>query len=33
MNTKDILLNRKILSDIAISDAPTFKKIVELAIN
>tara|TARA_A100001011_G_scaffold47996_1_gene45470 strand:- start:7590 stop:7937 length:348 start_codon:yes stop_codon:yes gene_type:complete len=33
MNSKDILLNRKILSEIATSDAPTFKKIVELAIN
>tara|TARA_B100001109_G_scaffold243848_1_gene230025 strand:+ start:779 stop:1126 length:348 start_codon:yes stop_codon:yes gene_type:complete len=29
---KEIVINRKILSDIAISDSLTFKKIVELAI-
>ena len=30
---KNIKLNRKILSDIAISDNPTFKKVVETAIS
>jgi len=33
MNAKNILLNRKILSEIAISDNATFKKIVELAVS
>ena len=33
MNAKNILLNRKILSEIAISDYATFKKIVELAVS
>ena len=31
--TKDILINRKVLSDIAINDTATFKKIIDLAIN
>ena len=31
--TKNIILDRKILSDIAIEDNTTFKKLVELAIN
>ena len=31
MSKKDIALDRKILSDIAISDTPTFKKIVKTA--
>ena len=30
LNSKDVALNRKILSQIAIEDASTFKKIVEL---
>lgn len=33
LNKKDIALNRKILSDIAISDSVTFEKIVKKAIN
>lgn len=33
LNSKDILIDRKILSDIAISDASTFEKIVRTAIN
>ena len=32
MNTKNIKLDRKILSDIAIVDNTTFKKVVELAL-
>ena len=32
-NNKNILINRKVLSDISISDNDTFKKIVDLAIN
>ena len=32
LSQKNIKLNRKILSDIAISDNPTFKKVVETAI-
>ena len=32
LNANKILLNRKILSHIAIEDSPTFKKIVETAI-
>jgi large subunit ribosomal protein L20 len=32
LNSKDILIDRKILSDIAISDASTFEKIVRTAI-
>ena len=31
LNTKNIIINRKILSDIAVADNPTFKKIIELA--
>jgi len=31
MSKKDIVLDRKILSDIAISDSTTFKKIVKIA--
>ena len=30
---KNIILNRKILSDMAINDGPTFKKVVEAAID
>ena len=33
MSNKNILLNRKILSEIAISDSSTFKKLVDTAIN
>ena len=33
LNDKNILINRKVLSDISISDNDTFKKIVDLAIN
>ncbi len=33
LNDKNILIDRKILSDIAISDNTTFKKIVETAVN
>ena len=33
MSSKNIQVNRKILSDIAISDSATFKKIVEIAVN
>ena len=33
LTQKNIKLNRKILSEIAISDNPTFKKVVETAIN
>tara|TARA_B100000925_G_scaffold290125_1_gene274605 strand:+ start:1195 stop:1542 length:348 start_codon:yes stop_codon:yes gene_type:complete len=33
MSQKNIKLDRKILSDIAISDNPTFKKVVETAIS
>ena len=33
LSQKNIILNRKILSDIAISDNPTFKKVVETAIS
>jgi len=32
LNTNNISLNRKILSDIAINDLPTFKKIVDTAV-
>tara|TARA_E500000178_G_C16662821_1_gene591429 strand:+ start:182 stop:529 length:348 start_codon:yes stop_codon:yes gene_type:complete len=32
LSSKNIIINRKILSDIAISDNQTFKKIVELSI-
>ena len=33
LNTKNIILDRKILSELAISDNPTFKKVVETAIS
>ena len=33
LSSKNIILDRKILSDLAISDNPTFKKVVETAIN
>jgi len=33
LNEKEILLNRKILSDIAVNDETTFAKVVELAKN
>ena len=33
LSNKNIKLNRKILSEIAISDNPTFKKVVETAIS
>ena len=33
LSQKNIILNRKILSDIAISDNSTFKKVVETAVN
>ena len=33
LSTKNILLDRKILSEIAINDSSTFKKVVETAIN
>ena len=33
LSQKNIKLNRKILSDIAISDNPTFKKVVETAMS
>tara|TARA_B100000242_G_C43044990_1_gene487679 strand:- start:1122 stop:1469 length:348 start_codon:yes stop_codon:yes gene_type:complete len=33
LSTKNILLNRKILSDIAINDESTFKKVVKTAID
>jgi large subunit ribosomal protein L20 len=33
LSNKEILIDRKILSDIAISDQPTFKKVVETAIS
>ena len=33
LSQKDIILDRKILSDMAITDSPTFKKVVETAIS
>ena len=33
LSNKEILIDRKILSEIAISDQPTFKKVVETAIS
>ena len=33
LNSKDIILNRKILADLAVNDNSTFKKIAELASN
>ena len=32
LKSKEIFINRKILSDIAINDAPTFKKVVQAAV-
>jgi large subunit ribosomal protein L20 len=32
LSDKDIIINRKILSELAISDKPTFKKVVEMVI-
>ena len=32
LSEKDIIINRKILSELAISDKPTFKKVVEMVI-
>jgi large subunit ribosomal protein L20 len=33
LNSKNIIINRKVLSDLAISDRATFKKIIEVATN
>lgn len=33
LNSKNIILNRKILSDLAISDNQTFKKVIDLALS
>ena len=33
LNKSNILLDRKILSDLAINDAPTFEKIIKTAVN
>ena len=33
LDTKNIIINRKILSEIAISDKSTFQKVVETAVN
>jgi large subunit ribosomal protein L20 len=33
LSSKNIVLNRKVLSDIAISDAATFKKVVDKAVS
>ena len=33
LNSKNIILNRKILSDLAISDIQTFKKVIDLALS
>ena len=33
LNSKNIILNRKILSDLAISDSQTFKKVIDLALS
>tara|TARA_A100001015_G_scaffold310425_1_gene411788 strand:+ start:924 stop:1271 length:348 start_codon:yes stop_codon:yes gene_type:complete len=33
LSDKNIMLDRKILSDIAVSDGTTFKKVVEIAVN
>ncbi len=32
LSSKEIVINRKILSDIAINDAPTFEKVVQAAV-
>ena len=33
LEKKEILLNRKILSEIAVNDSPTFEKVVKKAVN
>jgi large subunit ribosomal protein L20 len=33
LSNKNIIIDRKILSDISVNDAPTFEKIVKLALN
>ena len=33
LEKKEILLNRKILSEIAVNDSPTFEKVVKTAVN
>ena len=33
LNSKNIILNRKILSDLAISDSQTFKKVIDVALS
>ena len=33
LKKKEILLNRKILSEIAVNDSPTFEKVVKTAVN
>ena len=33
LDKKNIILNRKILSDLAVSDNSTFKKVVDIAVN
>ena len=33
LDEKNIMLNRKILSDLAVSDNSTFKKVVDIAVN
>ena len=33
LDRKNIIINRKVLAEIAVSDEPTFKKIVETAVN
>ena len=33
LDEKNIILNRKILSDLAVSDNSTFKKVVDIAVN
>ena len=32
LSSKDIIINRKVLSEIAINDAPTFEKVVQAAV-
>ena len=32
LSSKEIIINRKILSDIAVNDAPTFEKVVQAAV-
>ena len=33
MNEKDIIINRKVLADLAVSDDSAFEKILKIAIN